>query len=106
MTFDCSVLWEALGAAGMLLDAEYQPATGSAAPLQVGFVQPDLDVVSGMVQSTEYKIEFQTSDMPTAKIGESILITNSAGVDVPYKMRANPEKRGDGYFSTVALTKI
>lgn len=85
----------------MLLDAVYQPTAGSPIPLQVGFVQPDVDLASGLVQSTEYKIEYQTAEMPAAKIGESIVVDGSN-----FKMRANPEKRGNGYFSTVALTKI
>ncbi|WP_136419967.1 hypothetical protein [Herbaspirillum sp. ST 5-3] len=100
MTFDASVLWPALKAAGMLVEAEYQPSSGPSAPVDIGFVQPDVQLLGGMVQSSEFEIEFQTADMPALQMGETLTFGAAT-----YKIRANPKKKGDGFFSTVTLSK-
>lgn len=92
----------------MLADVTYQPESGPAVPgIKVGFAQPDVAMLADLVQSTEYEIEFQTTDMPALKIGEMLDITHPQTlVTDKYKVRRNPEKKGDGMFSKVLLTKL
>jgi hypothetical protein len=106
MTWDPSVFWQAFSAAGMLVQANYQPRSGQAVDLEVGFSQPDMQLGGDLMQSTEYEIEYPTALMPAVKIDEAITISGSADADGNYKVRANPEKVGDGYFSKLKLTKI
>jgi hypothetical protein len=95
-----TIFWSAFARAGMLFDATYQPAAGPAKPVKVGFVQPD-QLLGDLVQSTEYQVEYQTADMPDLGIGEGLTMASGA-----YKVRSNPEKKGDGFFSIVKLTKL
>jgi len=100
--FDPNVFWSAFGRAGLLTGAVYRPAAGPAVPgIQVGFTRPDVLLLGDMVQSTDYAIEYQTADMPALAIGETLAI----GADT-YRVRRNPEKKGDGTFSHVLLTKL
>lgn len=100
--FDPSIFWSAFSRAGMLVEATYHPAAGPAVPgIQVGFTQPDVLMMGDMVQSTDYAIEYQTADMPALARGETITI----GSDT-YKARRPPEKKGDGTFSHVLLSKL
>ena len=102
MSWSEDIFFPAFADAGMLTDATYQPSSGPAVPgIQVGFVQPDALMLGDMVQSTEYAIEYRTADMPALKMGETITM----GVDT-YKVRRNPEKKGDGAFSHALLTKL
>ena len=100
MSWSADVFFPAFADAGMLETAVYH-AVGGDVPVQIGFVQPDALMLGDMAQSTEYAIEYQTTDMPALKMGETITI----GVDT-YKVRRNPEKKGDGAFSHVLLTKL
>ena len=86
--------------AGMLSAATYQPAVGAAVSVKVGFSQPDTLLLNEMVQVSQYQIEYETATMPDLDDGESITI----GVDA-YKVRGIPQKKGDGFFSTVELIK-
>lgn len=99
--FNPNIFWSAFSRAGMLTAATYQPAAGPAIPVQVGFTQPDVLLLGDMVQSTDYAIEYQTADMPALASGETITIGATT-----YKVRRNPEKKGDGTFSHVLLTKL
>lgn len=91
----------------MLAEAIYHPAVGQVVTVDVGFVRPDVHLMGDLVQSTEYEIEFQTADMPSLKIGETIDITDPQTLEVAtYKVRSNPDGQGDGFFSKVKLTKL
>lgn len=87
-------------AAGMLKVARYQPPSGPAVDIDVGFRAPDALLLDGQVQSTQYEVEYQTADMPALKLDETLTIDGTA-----YKVRTKPEKRGDGFFSTAMLSK-
>jgi hypothetical protein len=99
MGFNHSVFWSAFKRAGML-DEAYRSSISLVVPIDVRFSQPDMLVMEGMVQTAEYEIEYQTADMLTLRIDEQIIIGS-----VTYKVRGNPVKVGDGYFSKAQLTK-
>ncbi len=92
--------FEAFSDAGMLVEALYQPSIGDAVTVKVGFVQPDALLMSEMVQATQYHIEFETSVMPNLRSGEWLTISGNQ-----YKVRGAPEKKADGFFSTVELAR-
>lgn len=98
MTFDAAIFWPAFAAAGMLTEAVYMPAGGGQMPVQVGFVRPEALLLGDMVQVEQTRIEYETSAMPDLAHGESINIGA-----VAYTVRGEPEKKGDGYFSTAEL---
>lgn len=98
--FNQNIFWAAFGRAGMLVDAVYQPTSGPAGAVKVGFVEPDVLLMSEMVQAAQTRIEYETATMPDLKNGESITIGTDA-----YKVRGIPQKKGDGFFSTVELIK-
>jgi len=100
MSWSTDDFFEAFNDEGMLQEAVYH-APGGDVPVTVGFSQPDSLVLTDMVQSTEYVIEFQTADMPSLAMGETITIGEAT-----YKVRRNPEKQLDGTFSQVLLTKL
>jgi len=101
MAFDPGRFWAAFQAAGMLVEATYQPAAGPAvAGIQINLLQPDVALLGELVQSTEYEAEFQTADMPNLVVDETLTI----GAEV-YKVRRPPMKTGDGFFSKVVLSK-
>lgn len=84
----------------MLVEAVYRPTSDTEKTVDVGFVQPEVPILGGRVQSRAVVIEYQTSDMPTVTEGDRLLIKG-----VQYRVRAEPELKGDGYFSTVQLSE-
>jgi hypothetical protein len=100
MTFDSSVFWPVFAAAGMLVDAAYQPPVGPLIIFKAGFNRPDQVVLDGMVHSTDYTIEYQRADVEL-KRGALIEIEGEA-----YKVRQTPNAKGDGTFSVATLEKV
>jgi len=86
--------------AGMLTDALYTPSLGDARTVKVGFAQPDTLLLNEMVQVAQYQIEYETAVMPDLADGESIVIGGET-----YLVRGEPQKKGDGYYSTAELIK-
>jgi hypothetical protein len=84
--------------AGMLVDA-YRD--GYANPVKVGFAQPTDLLLNEMVQVSKYEIEYETAVMPNLVANERLTINGTV-----YRVATDPEKKGNGFFSTVELIKL
>lgn len=98
---DNSIFFEAFKAAGFLQACVYKPGAPAQKAFDAGWTQPDTLLLADEAQSTEHVLEFQTADLPALRIGDPITVAG-----VPFTVRAAPQKRGDGYFSTVALRAV
>ena len=100
MTFDPARLFASLARHGLTQTAVYQPLQGPRASFEAGFVQPDLEV-DDLAQSAETVIEYETARAPDLAIGARVTLCG-----VEYVLREAPRRRGDGFYSTAALTKV
>ena len=76
--------------------------------LYIGFVQPDVEVISDM-QSREYEMEYQAADFPELREGDQLGIKLQDGSWGRFKVREPPfipETAPDGYFRHARLTKL
>jgi hypothetical protein len=94
------VFWSAFAATGMLRSAQFELGDGSARPVQVGFETPDMLDLGGRVTTTDYRIEYQTADLPELARGSVLEIDGTR-----YRVRHPPRKKDDGYFSVADLEK-
>ena len=85
----------------MLKEAKYTLADGEVKTVQVGFVQPDELMLSGMTQSNQKAIEYQTDDLPGFTEKSRLEIDG-----VIYRARNYPAKQGDGFFSKVNVEEV
>jgi hypothetical protein len=100
MTWDTSVFWGAFKAAGMLVEATFQPSAGPAITFDAGFTRPDTIVLDGVVHSTDYSIEYQSGDVQLVR-------DNVIAIDaVQYRIRQSPTAKGDGTFMVALLEKV
>lgn len=109
--FDPSVFWSAFAAAGFLTEVRFQPQTGAPVDgIAVRLNQPDAMLLDGQSHSSQYEVEYQTSDMPTLKVGDSLVVAPGS-VRPPsvaagtYVVRQKPMSNGDGFYSTAMLSK-
>jgi hypothetical protein len=95
---DNSIFFEAFKSAGLLEPCVYKPGTPSEKTFDAGWQQPDNLFLGDEAQATDYLLEFQTADLPTLRNGDPITVAG-----VAFTVRAPAQKRGDGFFSSVAL---
>jgi len=95
---DNSIFFAAFKSAGLLEPCVYKPGTPAEKGFDAGWQQPDSLFLGDEAQATDYLLEFQTADLPTLRQGDAITVAG-----VAFTVRAPAQKRGDGYFSTVAL---
>ena len=103
--WDNSVFDRAFDQAGMrqtvvrLVDG--QPASK---PFQARFDRPQQIVLDGEVHTTEYSIEFTTSDLQTQlEYGDILRVEVSKGVHQDFRVKQEPLVQGDGYWTRVGL---
>lgn len=102
MSFDPSIFFPAFKAAGFLRSAAFSLAGGATyADVSIGFTQPDVPAVTGLAQSREYEIEYETAAAPSLARGDAAVIDG-----VSYKLREDPRSQGDGHYSKVLLTRL
>jgi hypothetical protein len=94
------VFWSAFAATGMLKTAQIELGDGSVRPVQVGFETPEMLDLGGRVTAADYRIEYQTADLPELARGTMLEIDGTR-----YKVRHPPRKKDDGYFSVADLEK-
>ena len=103
--WDNSVFDRAFDQAGMrqtvvrLIDG--QPASK---PFQARFDRPQQIVLDGEAHTTEYSIEFTTSDLPSQlEYGDILRVEVSKGVSEDFRVKQEPLVQGDGYWTRVEL---
>ncbi|WP_233444909.1 head-tail joining protein [Paraburkholderia caribensis] len=94
------MFWPAFAAAGMLKNAQVELGDGSVRPVQVGFETPDMLDLGGRVTTADYRVEYQTADMPELARGSMLEIDGTR-----YRVRHPPRRKDDGYFSVADLEK-
>ncbi len=95
---DLSIFFEAFKSAGLLQACVYKPGTPAEKAFDAGWQQPDTLLLGDEAQASDYLLEFQTADLPTLRQGDAITVDGK-----PFTVRAPAQKKGDGYYSTVAL---
>jgi hypothetical protein len=99
--FDQAVFWPQFKAIGMLETATLYPGTPDQRDIDVGFDQPGALQLDGAVGVTSFQIEYQTGDAPTLKREHRLLLKGTL-----YKCAQSPLPKGNGYFSTVMLSRV
>lgn len=104
MAWRPEVFFRAFQRAGMLCQAVYLPA-GVATPFAVSFLQPDVPLLGDQHQGTEYLIEYETTAVPTLRVGDQLQITDELGATATYTVREHAQRQGHGHFSRAPLAK-
>lgn len=100
MGFRPEVFFQAFKSAGVLVEAIYKPQFVTPVPFDAQWVRPEMLLLGDGAQSVEYRIEYQTADVPRLKLGDEIEVAGTL-----YTVRAAPLTQGDGYFSQCELDK-
>ncbi|MFG6413804.1 hypothetical protein ACG02S_07810 [Roseateles sp. DC23W] len=95
---DNSIFFAAFRAAGFLKPAVYKPGQPGEKSFDCQWQSPDMLLLADEAQGAEFLIEFQTADLPPLRIDDRIDVDG-----VSYAVRTPPMKKGDAFFSTVAL---
>ncbi|MFM0283195.1 hypothetical protein P0D75_34840 [Paraburkholderia sediminicola] len=91
-------IWEALEDVGLLVTASVPQEGGPARDVQVSFSCPDEIELDGRVTVADYRIEYQTSDLPDLRKEANLTIR-----DVNYRVKRPPRRKSDGCFSVAEL---
>lgn len=102
MAFRPEVLFRAAKRMGMLVEAQYLPSSAIPVPFSVSLTQPDELLLGDQVMSTDVVIEYETAALP-ARVEKGDEIQLGATI---YRARMGARKRGDGYYSVVALEEV
>lgn len=100
MSFDATIIWDAIRDAGMLTPASFALTDSTTLTIDVGIEQPDELVSSGKGVSREYVIEFPTADLPTP-----LLVASVQAIGLQFRPRGQPRLQGDGTFAKWSLTR-
>ena len=108
MEFHAAHFWSAFAASGMLTTA-FVRLHDEPEPLKVnvGWIEPNVQLFVGGIQSKQYEIEYLSSDLPDLKEGDEMEI---AGVQ--YRVRRDPyvpemaAQGNDGTYRRALLTKL
>lgn len=100
MGFRPEVFFPAFKRAGMLAAALYKPGTPAEQAFDVQWVRPEMLLLGDGAQSVDYRIEYQTADVPRLKLGDEIAVAGAL-----YTVRAAPLVQGDGTFTQCELDK-
>lgn len=94
-------LFPALAKHGMLQCAMWTDSAGVSRKFDCGFFQPDQLIMSDEVQDTDYMIEYETRDAVSPRVDDRIHVCG-----MEFKVRQPPMRKGNGFYSTVLLTKV
>jgi len=70
-------------------------------PFLARFDRPQEYVLEGLAHSTDYSIEYTTSDIPRLTVGSVLLIQGTQ-----YRVNNEPKTQGDGYWTIATLEAI
>jgi hypothetical protein len=100
MQFPTAAFFAAFKTAGLLVPAVYRLGLAGEVAFDCQWLRPDTLLLGGDAQGTDYRIEFQTADLPPLRVGDPVHIGCHA-----YTVRQPPQAQGDGYFSQVYLAR-
>jgi hypothetical protein len=97
MSFDTSRFFEAFGRAGFLESVQIQTGINAGTTINADYREPAQVLWDGIVQSTDYSIEYQTVDA-TLKQGDELIVKTKR-----FRVSQKPKATDDGTTYTIAL---